>query len=91
MARDADTVFSDPRRLDHDPRTALTVICGQTQLLERQLRHGTDVSLQDRARLLAGLGVILTAAREVSSWLADLPEIWERHEPSPARERHSSR
>ena len=72
MPADPD-VLSDAHPLGHDLRTALTVICGQTQLLQRQLGRLDRVSAADRARLLRGLGLILGAARALSARMASVP------------------
>jgi hypothetical protein len=89
MARDADDVFSDAHPLGHDLRTALTVICGQTQLLQRHLGRMERFSDGDRARLAQGLGVILGAARTLRARMGTLPGTRREHDASSARERRS--
>ena len=88
MPRESDVVRSDSHPPDRDPGTLLTVIGGQTQLLQRQLDRMDGFSERDRVRLGTGLFKILTAARALRAWMADLPGIRENNEaawdrPSP--------
>ena len=82
MPADSDDALSDAHRFRHDLVSALTIICGQTQLLQRQLRRMDGFSDGDRQRLAAGLAVILTAARGLDSTIAHLPVIREDREAS---------
>jgi hypothetical protein len=74
--------LSDGHRFRHDLVSAVTVICGQTQLLQRQLGRMDGFSEGDRQRFVAGLAVILTAARGLDTTIARLPAIHEDREAS---------
>ena len=77
MPPDAEDELSDIHQLRHDLFSSLTIICGQTQLLERQLRRMDGFSDGDRGRLEAGLAVILDSARALNARIAQLPAIHE--------------
>lgn len=72
MSLDPDDAASDAHLLRHDLLSSLTIVCGQTQLLQRQLRRMDGFSDGDRQRLETGLAVILTAARALGTRIADL-------------------
>ena len=75
-------------RLPHELVTSLTIICGQTQLLQRQLGRMDGVSKPDCERLVAGLPIILTAARELDATIGAVCTMQEEREASwPPRER----
>jgi uncharacterized Rossmann fold enzyme len=82
MPAKANEGLSDSQRFRHDLVSAVTVICGQTQLLQRQLGRMAGFSDGDRARLAAGLAVILTAARGLDSIIGQLPRIHKDREAS---------
>jgi hypothetical protein len=75
MPPDPDDAPSDAHQLRHDLLSSLTIVCGQTQLLQRQLRRMDGVSAGDRQRLETGLAVILTAARALAIRIEDLPGL----------------
>jgi len=78
----ADDALSEAHRFRQDLISALTVISGQTQLLQRQLGRMDGFSDGDRALLEAGPAVILTAARAIDTTIAQLPGIHEDREAS---------
>jgi hypothetical protein len=80
MPRESDEVQSDSEPREQDAGTLLTIIGGQTQLLQRQLDRMDGFSERDRVRLGTGLFKILTAARALRAWMADLPRIRENNE-----------
>ena len=73
MSPDPDDAPSDASQLRHDLLSTLTIVCGQTQLLQRQLRRMDGFSDGDRQRLETGLAVILTAARTLGASIEHLP------------------
>jgi hypothetical protein len=77
MPPDPDDAPSDAHQLRHDLLSSLTIVCGQTQLLQRQLRRMDGFSDGDRQRLEAGLAVILTAARALGARAEELPALRE--------------
>jgi hypothetical protein len=81
MPADSDAL-GNTHRFRHDLVSALTIICGQTPLLQRQLGRMHGFSDGDRQRLAAGLAVILTAARAMDTTVAQLPVIREDREAS---------
>jgi hypothetical protein len=82
MPSDSGGGFGDAHRLRHDLVSALTIICGQTQLLQRRLGRMDGLADGDRQRLEAGLAMILTAARALDATIAELPTIHEEREAS---------
>jgi hypothetical protein len=56
-----------------DLLTTVTVIFGQTQLLQRRLNAITELSRDDRRRFQAGLAAILGAARQMGNAIRELP------------------
>ena len=77
MPPDPDDAASDARQLRHDLLSSLTIVSGQTQLLQRQLRRMNGVSAGDRQCLEMGLAVILTAAHALGTRIEDLPGLRE--------------
>jgi hypothetical protein len=75
MPPDPDDAPSDAHQLRHDLLSSLTIVCGQTQLLQRQLRRMDGFSDGDRQRLETGLAVILTAARALGTNIERLAPI----------------
>jgi hypothetical protein len=84
MPADPDDAFSDSHQRRHELLSALTVICAQTQLLQRQLAHMDGFAESDRARLVKGLAAILTAARALTASARQLPGIREHREDREA-------
>ncbi len=73
MPPDPDDGRSDAHQLRHDVLSPLTVVCAQTQLLQRQLRKMDGFADGDRQRLETGLAVILRAARALGASIEHLP------------------
>ena len=82
MSPDSDNAPSDAYQLRHDLLSTLTIVCGQTQLLQRQLRRMDGFSDGDRQRLETGLAVILTAARTLGASIEHLPALREDRDGS---------
>ena len=77
MPPDTEDGLNDADQLRHDLFSFLTIICGQTQLQQRQLRRMDGLADLDRERLEAGLAVVLVAARALNGRIARLPAIHE--------------
>lgn len=75
MSPDFDDALNDADQLRHELFSSLTIIRGQTQLLQRQLQRMDGFADGDRARLEAGLAVILASARALGARVAALPAI----------------
>ena len=82
MPADATDERSNGRQRRHELLSALTVICAQTQLLQRQLARMDGFAESDRARLVKGLAAILTAARALTASARQVPGIREDREAS---------
>jgi hypothetical protein len=82
MPPDPDDEPHEAHRLRHDLLSALTIVCGQTQLLQRQLRRMDGFADGDRQRLEAGLGVVLTTARALGASIEQLAVTPEDHDNS---------
>jgi hypothetical protein len=82
MPADATDERSDGRQRRHELLSALTVICAQTQVLQRQLGRMDGFTESDRARLGKGLATILTAARALTASARQVPGIRENREAS---------
>ncbi len=82
MPADATDERSDDRQRRHELLSALTVICAQTQLLQRRLARMDGFAESDRARLGKGLAAILTAARALTTSARQLSVIREDREAS---------
>jgi hypothetical protein len=82
MPADATDERSDGRQRRHELLSALTVVCAQTQLLQRQLARMDGFAASDRTRLVKGLAAILTAARALTASASKLPRIRENREAS---------
>jgi hypothetical protein len=75
MPADAADERSDGCQRRHELLSSLTVICAQTQLLQRQLARMDGFADRDRARLGKGLAAILTAARALTASARHVPGI----------------
>ena len=82
MPADATDEPNAGRQRRHELLSALTVICAQTQLLQRQLARMDGFAESDRARLVKGLAAILTAARALTASARQVPGIREDREAS---------
>ena len=82
MPADATDEPNDGRQRRHELLSALTVVCAQTQLLQRQLARMDGFAESDRARLVKGLAAILTAARALTASARQVPGIREDREAS---------
>jgi uncharacterized Rossmann fold enzyme len=82
MPTDPANELSDPQRRRHELLSSLTVICAQTQLLQRQLARMDGFADGDRARLVKGLAAILTAARALTTRARQVPGIGQDREAS---------
>ena len=82
MPADATDERSAGRQRRHELLSALTVICAQTQLLQRQLARMDGFAESDRARLVKGLAAILPAARALTASARQVPGIREDREAS---------
>ena len=82
MPPDFDDAPRDAYQLRHDLLSTLTIVCGRTQLLQRQLRRMDGFSDGDRQRLEAGLAMILTAARTLGASIEHLPALREDRDGS---------
>ena len=80
MPLDPGDARRDAHPLRHDLLSSLTIVSGQTQLLQRQLRRMDGFSDRDRQRLETGLAVILTAARALGASIEQLAPSAEDHE-----------
>jgi hypothetical protein len=82
MPADATDERSDDPKRHHELLTALTIICAQTQLLQRRLARMDGFAESDRARLGKGLAAILTAARALTASARQVPGIREDRKAS---------
>jgi hypothetical protein len=82
MPAKPDDGLGDAHRFRHELASGLTIIGGQTQLLQRQLGRMDGFSDGDRQRLGAGLAVILTAVRGMDILIGQWPVMREDREAS---------
>jgi hypothetical protein len=75
MRPDPSSACTDVQQLRHDALVTLTVIQGQTQLLQRQLQRMGSVSDGHHQRLDTGLGTILEAVRMLCPLVDQLATI----------------
>jgi hypothetical protein len=70
-----------PDPLQHELRTALTIVLGRTHLLLRTLQHAPPLTEAECGRLVQGLVAIQTAARSMVPRIAILGDA----APTPVR------
>ena len=75
MPPESDDTLSEAHQLRHDLCSSLTLIQGQTQLLQRQVRRMDGFSDGDRQRLEAGLAMILASTRALGAKIDDVTRI----------------
>ena len=80
MRLDSHDARTDVHQLRHEAFSVLTVIQGQTQLLQRQLRRMDGFSDEDRQRLDEGLVTILDSVQALCPTVDHLAAIAQRRD-----------